>query len=195
MAQHGYIDDKHGTSFDPDYDERERGSAGRQDRGLRGDRDRWSERHRGTSGYGREHGVGGFQGDYRGGRDQGGFGGAGDYRQGRRSFSSHPDDHYLSWRGKQLEALDRDYEEYCREREQQFHQDFDSWRRSRQPQSGGSPRTTQADSASSGSDELLLERDTSGVTTQAPQEPQTTVDAESSGTLGSTQGTRTSGRR
>ena len=34
-----------------------------------------------------------------------------------------------------LSELDRDYEDYCREREQQFHSDFDSWRRSRSSQS------------------------------------------------------------
>ena len=53
--------------------------------------------------------------------------------QGRQSFSgSHPDDHYRSWRDRQIEQMDRDYEEYCRERQQSFHGDFDSWRRSRQ---------------------------------------------------------------
>ena len=96
----------------------------------------WPQRHResgdrGMSRYGREHGFGGFQGDYRGGREQGGFGGFGDYDRGRRSFSSSQDDHYRSWRDRQMEALDRDYADYCREREQQFHQDFDSWRNQR----------------------------------------------------------------
>src|SRR5206468_11517685 len=43
---------------------------------------------------------------------------------GRRSFSAHPDDHYLSWRDKQMQALDREYQDYCREREQRFHQEF-----------------------------------------------------------------------
>ena len=45
--------------------------------------------------------------------------------------SSGQDDHYLSWRERQMAALDRDYEDYCREREQQFHQDFDAWRNQR----------------------------------------------------------------
>jgi hypothetical protein len=48
-----------------------------------------------------------------------------------QEFRSSQDDHYLSWREKQMRALDRDYEDYCREREHQFHQDFDSWRRQR----------------------------------------------------------------
>ena len=53
-----------------------------------------------------------------------------------RDFGSSQDQHYLSWRDKQMQALDRDYEDYCRERERQFHQDFDSWRASRQAQFG-----------------------------------------------------------
>ena len=61
------------------------------------------------------------------------FGGESGYGQGQESrrFSSHPDDHYRSWRDKQMQSLDRDYEDYCREREQQFHSDFDSWRQQR----------------------------------------------------------------
>jgi hypothetical protein len=51
-----------------------------------------------------------------------------------RNFRSHQDEHYRSWRQKQMEALDREYEDYCREREQQFHRDFDSWRRDRRNQ-------------------------------------------------------------
>ncbi|MGN6057742.1 MAG: hypothetical protein ACTHOI_04075 [Sphingomicrobium sp.] len=50
-------------------------------------------------------------------------------RYGR--FSANPDDHYRSWRDKQMRSLDRDYEDYCREREQQFHRDFDQWRSQR----------------------------------------------------------------
>lgn len=70
--------------------------------------------------------------DYgRSARDQGSFGGRGDRERSPRNFSSHQDDHYRSWRDRQIEALDRDYEDYCREREQQFHSDFDSWRRNR----------------------------------------------------------------
>jgi hypothetical protein len=58
-----------------------------------------------------------------------------------RSFSAHPDDHYRSWRDKQIRALDREYEEYCREREQQFHQDFDKWRSQRSGNNPGPLRT------------------------------------------------------
>src|SRR6266496_3101209 len=81
--------------------------------------------------FGPEHGEGGFQGDYGGGGEQGGFGGYGDYGRGRTSFSSHPDAHYLSWRDRHMRELDRDYDEYRRERQQQFHADFSAWRRQR----------------------------------------------------------------
>lgn len=48
---------------------------------------------------------------------------------GPRSFSANPDDHYRSWRDRHMSEIDREYEEYCSEREQQFHRDFDDWRR------------------------------------------------------------------
>jgi hypothetical protein len=51
-----------------------------------------------------------------------------DWERSPRNFGSHQDDHYRSWRDKQMQALDRDYADYCREREQQFHSDFDAWR-------------------------------------------------------------------
>ena len=38
------------------------------------------------------------------------------------------DEHYLSWRDRHMRELDRDYDEYRREREQQFHADFSAWR-------------------------------------------------------------------
>ena len=55
----------------------------------------------------------------------------GDWERAPRNFRSHQDDHYLSWRDRQMDELDRDYADYCREREQQFHRDFDDWRRER----------------------------------------------------------------
>ena len=57
--------------------------------------------------------------------------GRADWERSPRGFRSHQDDHYLSWRDKQMDALDRDYADYCREREQQFHRDFDTWRTQR----------------------------------------------------------------
>ena len=133
----------------------------RQYRGSRED-DRWSDRGR-SNHYGREHGFGGFQGDFgRSGTQQGGFGGRGDSERAPRNFSAHPDDHYRSWRDKQVQALDRDYEDYCREREQQFHEDFDSWRSKRQQQglggeqqSGSSPEVMELNNPSEQSGETL----------------------------------------
>jgi hypothetical protein len=180
-----------------DDDDRGGGRWGRGDSNeWFGGRERGQQRgggsQRGMSHYGREHGFGGFQGDYSGRGQQGGFGGRGDWQGGRegqrQSFSSHPDHHYLSWRDKQLEALDRDYEDYCREREQQFHQDFGSWRQQRQGQSGGqSSQMGASSSGGGGNDELLLDRasTTRGASgrTDAPNEPMTSVGAQSGATL------------
>jgi len=51
--------------------------------------------------------------------------------EGRQNFSSDPDDHYRSWRDRHMSELDRDYADYCREREERFHSEFDAWRRQR----------------------------------------------------------------
>jgi hypothetical protein len=56
--------------------------------------------------------------------------------RGARDFRPSSDEYYLSWRDKQLEALDRDYVDYRREREQQFHSDFDAWLRQRHGNQG-----------------------------------------------------------
>ena len=109
----------------------------------------------GQSHYGSQHGYGGFQGDYGGGAGQGGFGGQGDYGGGRQSFSSSrfgggEHDHYLRWRERQIAELDRDYEEYCRDRQQRFHSDFDSWRRSRESGSGAGTSASTGSSGGSG---------------------------------------------
>lgn len=203
MAQHGYLGEGYGAhgDHDPNADrDRERGWREREDRSFMFEgRERFSPRdERGSdagewfggrepeggrvSRYGREHGYGGFQGDFSGGREQGGFGGQGDYARGRRSFSSRPDDHYLSWRQKQIEALDRDYEEYCQECEQRFEQDFQSWRRNRQSRPSG-----QQQAAMGEKDELLLNRTASGTTSDVSPDPDSaaTMDqAESPPTTG-----------
>jgi hypothetical protein len=44
------------------------------------------------------------------------------------------DPNYRAWRRRQLAELDRDYDDYRRENEQRFHQDFGSWRNNRQIQ-------------------------------------------------------------
>jgi hypothetical protein len=67
---------------------------------------------------------------------------------GNQRFGSSQDDHYRSWRDRQMAQLDQDYDDYCREREQQFNQDFDSWRSTRQGQ--GSASTSSASSSDRG---------------------------------------------
>lgn len=170
--------------------------------------DRWRSRggeHR-TGQHGREHGTGGFQGDFGGGRGQSGFGGSGDWGGGRQGmsprredsfgyndlagttggfgnqrFGSTPHDHYLSWRERQIAELDRDYQEYCREREQSFHQDFDSWRQSRRSQQGEA-----VTGSGQGADTPAIgEGGSTGATgASAPQEPLELTDASSAATLG-----------
>src|SRR5579884_1577047 len=81
---------------------REDEREGGRDRGAWENNRDWPQRDRGSS-YGRERG----------------------------GFSANPDDHYRSWRDRQMQSLDRDYADYCREREQQFHRDFDQWRSQR----------------------------------------------------------------
>ena len=74
----------------------------------------WSEANRGEN---ESLGYGEFTGTL------GGF--------GNQTFGSSEHDHYRSWRDREMAKLDRDYDDYCREREHQFNQDFDSWRRDR----------------------------------------------------------------
>jgi len=177
MAQHGYLGGDYGAGFDPRHgdDDHDRRWRGGRERGWRGDRDRSfmleDRGGRGERGWNRDDDnrsffslIGDEARSWFGDEDDGRrssrgrgrsdaaewFGGRGGYEPGRRGVSSNPDDHYLSWRQRQLEALDRDYEEYCREREQRFHEDFESWRRRRQ----------ESGSSSSGSDELILDRKT-----------------------------------
>ena len=46
------------------------------------------------------------------------------------------DPHYHSWRQRELDRLDRDYDEYHRERQREFESDFGSWRERRQQKRG-----------------------------------------------------------
>jgi hypothetical protein len=214
---HGYLGDGYGIhgDFDPDRgderdrDWRERGWRGRgedwrdrdreedwrnrdRDQGMmfrdrergRSDEDRW-----GRERYGREHGYGGFQGDYSGGHEQGGFGGYGDYSEGRRSFSANPDEHYRSWRDRHMSELDRDYADYCREREQQFHRDFDDWRGRKY----SNPQPLRTGMAQTG-----MSHDPSGMTQaaeeNAPETP-TQPDATAAATLGTNSGAGSRSRR
>lgn len=142
-----------------------------------------------------------FGGDDQGYRQSGDWSGQSirEPRSQNQRFASHQDDHYLSWRQQQMDALDRDYQDYCRERQQQFHQDFSSWRRNRQP-------VGQAGSQQSGqfSPELELAAQhamdgTAGTSTDPSNAPQSTIDPESAATLGTNNsensGTGRGGRR
>ena len=145
MAQHGYLGDGYGThgeiepGGDSDYDRRPRGRGQDRDsyrergqnwRGHDDDRDRnfffdrsheqrgeqrwpedrWPEQRGRADSYNRQ---------------------AEDWSGQHRRYSANPDDHYRSWRDRHMSELDRDYQDYCREREHQFHRDFDDWRRNR----------------------------------------------------------------
>jgi hypothetical protein len=136
MAQSGYS--RPSGSFS-----RERDRFGSSERGFGGFRDEsdfrsqqrshpqsWGEANRGQSNWDRDRernlgdshlGYGDFSGTL------GGF--------GNQTFGSSEHDHYRNWRDREMAKLDRDYDDYCREREQKFNQDFDSWRRSRPTQS------------------------------------------------------------
>ena len=131
------------------------------------DDDRWSDR--------------GPRGEF--GRDRGGFGAS---SEGRRSFSAHPDDHYRSWRDRHMSELDRDYEDYCREREQAFHQDFDAWRRQRS-QTTGNPQPLRTGMTQSGishdpSGELQLDTEASADTAGSDPTATATLGTNSSST-------------
>ena len=55
-----------------------------------------------------------------------------DYRRTSYAGSTRQDDrHYDNWRQRQMSELDRDYEQYCRERQEHFERDFGSWREKR----------------------------------------------------------------
>jgi hypothetical protein len=126
---HGYLRD-----WDEGSDrseERERGERDWHDNDRDRNRDRdWASRDQRSAFMLGERDLRRDRGDDRNGPE---------WDQGSRRFSSRQDDHYLSWRDKQMDALDRDYADYCREREQQFHHDFDDWRRRR----AGNPQPLQ----------------------------------------------------
>lgn len=54
----------------------------------------------------------------------------------QRYGSSHSDEHYHHWRRGQIEALDRDYDEYRQENRAKFDSEFGAWRSERQTQRG-----------------------------------------------------------
>jgi len=171
MAQHGYL-----REYDEDFGGEDRGDW---EHGQRN----WQDRERG-----REFMFGDDNRDRSAWENNRDWPqrerGSQDYRREERNFRSHPDDHYRSWRDRQIQALDRDYADYCREREEQFHRDFDEWRGRRH----GNPeplRTgmTQAGLSQDPSGELQLTTEA-----QSPNEPQ--QDPMAAATLGTTSGGR-----
>lgn len=127
--------------------ERERGGEGEDERAIRA-----------AEAYRSRYGVQGHEGQYGGGavmdmdrhggnerwdsdserrHNFSGVGrfGTGQAESGPRGGGLH-DDHYRSWRDRHIAELDRDYQDFCREREQEFGSSFQSWRQQRR--SGGS---------------------------------------------------------
>ena len=182
---HGYLGDGYGShgDIDPDRDDdRERNWRGRDDR-------RGRERERGSmfGDWDRSR----LEQDRRGDRDYRGerFAATGDFSTDGRSFSAHPDDHYRSWRDRHMSELDRDYADYCREREQQFHSEFDQWRR----QKYGNPQPLRTGMTQTG-----MSHDPSGMTQAAEENsPETASEVSVTGaaTLGTNSEGRTRGRR
>jgi hypothetical protein len=129
----GDDDDRHRRGFMFDEHDRERSRSHDRDYGDSG-------RDRGFFSRSGDDSRSWFGDDSSGGRrfagDQWRSGGESQRGQSGQRYSSHPDDHYRSWRDKQMQALDRDYADYCREREQQFHSDFDAWRSQRSGKQG-----------------------------------------------------------
>ena len=143
-------------------DETARNRFGDEDRQFRGGSEARSD----------ERGSYGFVGS-RFGRDR---------ERSPRHFSSRQDDHYLSWRDRQMDALDRDYADYCREREAQFHRDFDSWRRHRH----GNPEPLRTGMTQTG-----LSADPTGelqLTSEEEVKPETGPDPTATATLGTSGG-------
>ena len=50
--------------------------------------------------------------------------------------SRHEDPHFRAWRDRHLSEIDRDYDDYSRERQSQFENEFGSWRERRQHKRG-----------------------------------------------------------
>ena len=137
------------------------------------ERDRGREHSAFSSGMDEARGL--FRDDDRhSGRDQW----HGDQRSGGR-FSASTDDHYRSWRDRQMQALDRDYEDYCREREQQFHQDFDTWRSQRRGNNPGPLRTGMTQTGQSHDPSGMLE-----LTNEARDNAEPQADPIGAATLG-----------
>jgi hypothetical protein len=105
--------------------------------------------------HGRQGGQQGGQGQY--GQQpqmsqQGGHNQEDHWRRQERSFStdsdwrggrSQHDPHYSEWRRRQIEEIDRDYDEYCRENASRFESEFGTWREKRGQQRQSMGRVTE----------------------------------------------------
>ena len=126
--------------------------SGWRSRGRNVERDRDFGRDRGyrpmTGDYGRSEGFFAASGIPRDrfeerrsdfGRSQSPYG-RDEYRRtssaGSSDRSRFDDPQYSSWRQRQLDELDRDYEEYRRENQSRFEDDFGNWRQKRQQKRG-----------------------------------------------------------
>ena len=144
-----WYNDRYSRSPDQDRDwgnrDRERGQSGREERGFferAGDEiaswfgDDDAERHRE-----REHRMEGRHRPlppHERGREERGYRPiTGDYGRGeqyagdrdrQRSPARHQDPHYQSWRQQHMDELDRDYDDYRRENQSRFENDFGGWR-------------------------------------------------------------------
>ena len=110
--------------------ERRRRVEQRSDRSLGRDRYNYGDRSPyGRSEPNRSEGYFGASGFLSNADDFGGRRSMGrsDEPRGSRDF----DPHYHSWRQQQIDALDRDYEDYRREHQSRFESDFGSWREKR----------------------------------------------------------------
>jgi hypothetical protein len=121
------------ASRDRDF-ERERERGYRPMTGDYGRGEHESEQFFAASGYGRgERGLS----DY--GRPESQYG-RDEYRRssypGSYMGSREHDPHYRSWRDRHMSELDRDYDDYARENQSRFEQDFGSWRERRQQKRG-----------------------------------------------------------
>jgi hypothetical protein len=67
----------------------------------------------------------------------------GSQQHGGSSQSRQYDPHYAQWRTRQMEQLDRDYEEYCLENQSKFEREFGAWREKRGQQRQSIGRVTE----------------------------------------------------
>ena len=85
---------------------------------------------------------------------------------GRGGGRSHWDDNYRRWRDQQIRQFDQEYADYCRDRQQQFEQEFDSWRSSRLTE-GGIARGAEGRTAPDTTRTAGTERETAGTAGEA----------------------------